>query len=324
MTTTRPGSEGKPKLLTAAVALIAMTAASLYSPAAETYTTTGVCLPPPELWLASDEISAIAACATIICSAILLIFLNKHFVFLKTNDTLYSSIFLLACGAQPALSDRLGSGCLILTISLCGIWLLLSQRDRTTSPTAVFLLFAALSAGSTTCWEFAVLALLFVCCTYYFGLLDWRGWAAILLGLITPYWLLIAFGVVDASDFRLPPAIQPIWATSVSRPLFFALLTYGITAIGALMCALGGLVRIYSQNARLRASSYTFTTLGAGAATMIMLNPVASAAWGGLLNICSGILMAQLVSFNNGKGRGIIFIMALATYLAIFIMNIYG
>lgn len=323
MTTSRSGSEGKPKLLIAAIALTAMTAAAIYTPASVQPEMPGVCFPAPTFHL-DTRISALLGWLTILCCGIALVFLNKQYIFLKTNDTLYSSFFLMACGTQPALSARFGIGSLMLILAVGGLWLLLSQRGRTPSPVAVYLLFAATSAGSAIAWEFAVTGLLFIPCAYFFGLLDLRGLIAILLGVITPYWMLIAFGVIDAADFNAIPVIAPIWATEIYRQLFFSLLAYGITAIIALLCTLTGLLKIYSQNARLRASSYSFITLGVGAAIMVILNPTGSSSWGGMLNLCSAIMIAQLLSFNNGRGRNLVFYIALAIYTAIFIVNIYG
>lgn len=323
MSGARPGSEGKPRLAVAAVAFAAMAALGAYSPSATAPSSQGVCFPNPALWIADPAASAVTSAAITLCMAFALLMANKEYIFLRTNDTLYASLFLLATGAQPALAARFGAGTLIAAAALVAFVLLLSRSGRGSSPTTVFLIFAMISFGSTVCWDFVVLALLAAFCTFFFGLLDWRGAAAMLLGVVTPYWLLIAFGAIDASSFNAPPPTSFQTEMTIPQPLFIALLGYGVTALSATLCALGSLMRIFSQNARLRASSYSIITLAAGSAVMIAVNPAHAAAWGGLLALCSGVITAQAVSFARARIAGGVFALALAAYATIFIFSVY-
>lgn len=139
-------------------------------------------------------------------SVIILMLLNKTYSFISGLSMIYVSLFALSTTLTPRLSMSFCEPTMLVLVSLFCTMILFSTYENRSSASAssVFLIFTILSG--CTMLDFSFLALTV---SFFVGLLQMRIFStrilvAMILGLVTPYWIAFGFGLASVRDLSYP------------------------------------------------------------------------------------------------------------------------
>lgn len=245
---------------------------------------------------------------------------TKHINFLPTGVLLFSSALLLMCAATPQTSAALCAGVPLLFASLLCLHILFAVSSSRQSTGAVFLIFTFLSWGSCILGSFVLLMPLFLLCILFCGHLRLRGFLAMLFGIAAPYWILIAFGVVNLSELAFPRYLNIASIGEVDLPMFRLLLTVGITALLYLCALLVNCVSPSSSGAAMRARWACIHLLGFSLLACMLLDFGHIAEYLPAFYLFVGYELAQWCARMRPAGKSylalVLFILYTALYLA--------
>lgn len=159
------------------------------------------------------ESGAFSAAINVLCLFVMggiMMALNKVFSYIRSVTHLFVSAFFLLQLAHPAglVSFNVGTLLGLVTVMLI-LPLFASYQDRHCQRN-IFLVFAAISAGSMFHYGFLVLIPAFLLGFINMGVFNLKGLLAMLFGLITPFWITLGMGIAKPADFVLPQ-IDVVW-----------------------------------------------------------------------------------------------------------------
>lgn len=159
------------------------------------------------------EAGAFSAAINVLCLFVMggiMMALNKVFSYIRSVTHLFVSAFFLLQLAHPAglVSFNVGTLLGLVTVMLI-LPLFASYQDRHCQRN-IFLVFAAISAGSMFHYGFLVLIPAFLLGFINMGVFNLKGLLAMLFGLITPFWITLGMGIAKPADFVLPQ-IDIVW-----------------------------------------------------------------------------------------------------------------
>ncbi len=222
----------------------------------------GVCLPSPNLWGLTPSLSLWGNVGLVFLCSLFVISLTKHYNFIPANNISYATVLLLMSTAMPWTIFRFGSATLMLVVTLICIYILFGLYDRRNTAEGVFIIFTFLSWGSMVNHGFLLLMPIFCLGTLFMKALHGKQFMAMLLGIMAPYWILLATGLVTFADFR-PLEIYNLFRDfSIGDGSFRFLLTIGLSAMVFLILLLANAMRTDSVGVKMRAYKSFVNLLG--------------------------------------------------------------
>ena len=168
----------------------------------------GFVIPSANEWILqpwADLVAALVANAAIVAMAGLT---DKFFNVLRSNSALPLTIFAVLQLATPGLSVQFYTGtALALTAAGC-LMILFSCYHSPTLTRRVFLIFLILSAACATQYCYALYIPVFLLGCAQMRIFNARTVVAALLGLITPWWIMGACGMLDPGNIRVPNLVS--------------------------------------------------------------------------------------------------------------------
>ncbi len=251
---------GAPGLLLAAIVWLILSITSMAGDAPAIAESRGVILPAPSQWGMPYTLSCILnLAATALCASGLWI-INKAFNILP--GLLFSTLFLCLCGTFPQLNAGLSPSLLTALIVLLCTYMLFKLYGRRNATTACLSLFSILSWGSMMQSACLLLMPIFLLGTVFLQVCRPREFIASLLGIITPYWIVLGFGIVSPEQlhFELPLNITHI--AGDPQMLIGLLVTAGVAALALIMLMLYNALHMLSAGVKMRAYHSFVNLLG--------------------------------------------------------------
>ena len=172
-------------------------------------------LPSANQWFGFGPVSAVMNLAVSLTVALLTVYINRRFNVLRSLTSLVATMFLAMQVALPSLLGQFyGGSMLVLTVMLC-VGTLFSVYSDNRGQRPVFLICCLLGAEALTqiaCLLYVPVFLLGCVQMRIFGL---RTFLASLLGLITPLWIVLGFGIVEPQTLLQTPQtsfLTPAWS----------------------------------------------------------------------------------------------------------------
>ena len=239
-----------------ALALLAFLQGSLPPTTAQT----GICLPPPQQWPLTPWGSFLLNGMAVILSALLCVTLNRRFNFIPDTSVIFAAVLLVSACAVPALLTRLNSSSLLLLANVLSLQLLFGQYDRSkVSVTPIFLIGTIFSIGSMFHYSFLFFIVIYGCAAAVLKTFGLRGFPALLLGMVAPYWIVLGLGIVPLSALRVPVA-GVIWQASLpGSEMIWVIAATALTAFAGLMMALRNAVSMRTAPTAIRAFNTALT-----------------------------------------------------------------
>ena len=206
----------------------------------------GICLPPPSAWPLIPWVSWLLNAACILLTGLAMVDLNRRYNFIPAPTLIYLSAFLVIAGANPWTSGHLNASSLLAAANAIAISLLVRRYGRPGAPTEMFIIASLFSLGTMFHFAFIFFIVVYAFSAMILKLFGWKECAAMVMGVIAPYWILLGTGLVAPESLRIP-RVGSLWAAAPPSPdRVFALVLAGITALWTLILALRNAATIYS------------------------------------------------------------------------------
>lgn len=230
----------------------------------------GVCLPSVAAWAIDAAVSKWINMAVIIGAAVYSVFVTKHFNYVPSGNLLYASCLLFMTGSTPWLTGSLNSGVLMLVVFLICQNILYSLYGRRNCAEGIFLMFSLLSFGSMIQYGFLLLMPVCLLGAIFLRSMRFREVVAMLLGIVAPYWILMATGIVKFSEFHLPSFTNLFSGAETPIELFRLMITVGLSVMLFLFALLYNSMRHGSAGVKQRAR-WSFINLSGFSLVLFMV-----------------------------------------------------
>lgn len=228
----------------------------------------------------------------------IMIFINKVYSIPRSITLSYAVFFAVLQTATPEISARFYSGSLLcLLIAFC-MAMMFASFANAGAQRRVFLIFLSLSAASTVQYAFLVYVPVFLIACAQMRIFGLRTVIAALLGLLTPWCLLLGFDIISPAQINLPQFENPFVSLGSNIGLALAL-TAALTATVTITAYALSWLKLMTYNAVMRGcngllSLITFVTILAMAIDFTNF-----IAYMPLLNFCCAMMLGHLFVIRN-------------------------
>lgn len=260
--------------------------------------------------------------ALVSLTMLLMAYLNKAYNLLRQISMLHCSIFILMEAATPPLLLTLNPGAVLcLMVLLCVAILFFDHIHEQPDTRRIFLVFFLLSVGASVQYAFIVYIPVFILACIQLKLFSLRALSAIILGVISPWIILIGLGIVSPDDLQMPvfEPEMPQWAHP--RTMLF-LATVAVTVVLSVLALLQNLIKIISYNAQSRAMQSVLTTITVVTIAAVVVDFRNIYAYLTLLNcIASFQLTHMFVAIHNFSRSYLAVLVLVILYISLFVMK---
>ncbi len=153
------------------------------------------------------ETGPVSAAINVLCllaTGGILLALNKVFTFVRSMTHLFVSAFFLLQLAHPSGLVSLNAGTLLGLMGAVTLMPLFASFQDSHAQRSIFLIFALVATGVMFHYGFLMLIPVYLLGFANMRVLDFKGMLAMLIGLVTPFWIVMGLGITSPSDAHLP------------------------------------------------------------------------------------------------------------------------
>lgn len=283
----------------------------------------GLCFSPDDLAFASPHTSMLLNIAGILAIGTLLHLLNKTFSFIRSVTALNVSAFLMLEAGNPYLSICSLNGSIICIVVLAAAFIMFNAYNKRNAQRSIFSTFALLMLGTTAHYSCLYLIPVFILGFIQMRAMTLKGFLAMGVGLITPLWILLGFGIVTPDDLELP-SMHNVWG-SLSSLQSWTLLSSAIASAVIMVSLMAlNLMHIYSYKTQIRAYNGFFSILSVATIIMMAADYGNIISYMPILNCCLAIQIAHTYTISIHPKRFIAIFVLLAACVAsyfLFLLN---
>lgn len=280
----------------------------------------GLSLPSPDKWFApAGSATFTVNLLTIFACGILMAWLNASFNVLRSFSVTYVGIFLLMTATTPIESVMFQGASLLALGVLTAMSLLLSVYSAPALSRRVFMAFAILSAGALVQYSFVPFIAVMLAGLAQMRVMSAKSVTAALLGILTPWWLTLAFSpAVEWPCIHAPQFdnIFPGWPLERTARLW---VTLAVTLGLGLVLGIMNLVKIITYNAKTRAVNGLLTLVSITAGLMSLVDFTNMPVYIILVNTCTAFQIGHFFAINTARRAYIPVLVIIAAYTGLFI-----
>lgn len=250
--------------------------------------------------------------------ALLLVYLNKTFNVLRCMTMLQSTLFLVMAMATPWQLVTLTGGTVVALVAMACSFILFGEYGNAAEcQRRVFLAMLLLSAGMAIDATFALLLPIFMLACAQMRILNLRTVLAMLMGIATPWILLLGFGIVSPGELAVPEfAGYSGLSGKTAMQTAIAAAATGFVGVAAWT---QNLMKILTYKAQSRAMLSVLTLLMLAGVAGVAIDPSAAASLCPLLSCCCALQLGHVFGVVYDKRRSWIAIVCIiAIYLTFF------
>ncbi|MDE6267364.1 MAG: hypothetical protein K2M07_08465 [Muribaculaceae bacterium] len=271
-------------------------------------------------WITLPPVSLAVCMAMNIATGYAVVIITKQFNTIRSMSRLMATLFLMMQTATPMLMGEFGNGTFIAAVMVIETALLFSCYDDKSSVRRIFLIFFILALCAMLS-----LPMLFYLPFLLLGLaqmkvFSFRALMASIIGIITPAWILLGFGIISPYDFRIPE-INTIFTDIpfMDPPLFTAIV---LSAGMGILFLVANLMKLLSYNARIRAYNGFFILMLFATIILMLLNIDAIPAYLPMLNLAASYQIAHFFAERRHRRSYIAILATSLPYLVIYVWNL--
>ena len=251
----------------------------------------------------------------------MLVAMNKFFNFVRAFTFIFASTFFLLQTANPLLSATFDMGTLLCLVLTLLSFLLLASYQNPHSQRSIFITFALLSAGCMFHYSFIALVLLFLLGYLNMRSMNFKGFLAMGLGLVTPFWILLGLRVVEPDDFILPH-ITTVWDTLELSQVRVLVAGAAVAVALTILLTAMNLMRILNYRLQTRVYNTFFTLVSLFAIGGMCIDYPNMTVYLPLLNLGLSIQVAHAFTLSSWSKRHVAYFVLAAAALATYCCNI--
>ncbi len=277
----------------------------------------GLVLPSANTWIHGATGDFAAGLAGSTATIVVMLMLNKVFNVLRSMTSLFIGLFAMMQLATPDLLGQFYTGTLLaLVIPVC-IFLLFSCYRDPGSTRHIFLIFFLLSGFSTTQYCFLLYVPAFLIGCAQMRIFNLRTITAALMGLVTPWWILCGFGLIDFENFDFP-SFTSILSTIGADDAILLLITVGTTAGIMLLFFILNFMKTIAYNARARAINGVFIVTALSTVIAMAVDFTNILSYVPMLNFCAALEATHYLSTHRADKSVFAILILIAVYAALF------
>lgn len=278
----------------------------------------GFVFPSPNEWLdthASEFLSSLFLNLLVMGGMVMLC---RTYNLLRTPTLLYVPLFALMTMGAPQLMVQLYSGPLLCVTVLACMGLLMHCYRRPGDVRNVFLVFFLLSAGATVQYAFIVYIPVFVIGCLQMRILTARACVAMVLGVITPWWLTFGLGAATPSGVHLPQ-ITTIFGVIDFTDMVQLTAVTAFTVLLTVVALVGTFFRVLAYNAHSRANNGLLSVVTVVTMLAICVDYTNFISYLPVLNVCAALILARFMSIHSSEKSYITVGAIMAAYTAFYV-----
>ena len=277
----------------------------------------GIVFPSPDLWLGDVEWGTWLNLGALLVNGLLMTVMVKVYNLLRTMTTLASSLFFAMTVATPDLLVRFTNGTLLaMTIMACLFLLFTAYGDQARMKN-IFLIFVILSALAMVQYSYVVYIPVFIIGCAQMRIFSMRSVVATLLGIITPWFLVLGSGIVAYDTVHAPDIVNIFTNFGLNDVLHIAFATI-ITIVVLVGAWFLNLMKMLSYNAHRRAFSGALSMVSLFTILALLLDFTNAASYTPLLYMCAAFQVSHLLAGHASRMGYIPVITIIAIYLGLY------
>jgi hypothetical protein len=259
--------------------------------------------------------------ALIITTGIITLLLNKLYNFVKAFTFIGATVFFLLEMALPMSSSALNMGTILCFVLVMGALILFGNYENKYAQRPIFLVMCLLGFGAMVNWAFVALIVAFVLGFAYMRAMNWKGFMAVLIGLFTPFWIVMGLGLVSFSDFKLIE-FNAVWDTIEVGQLRSMIVWTVAVIVATIVLSTINLFSIFNYRLQLRVYNAFFLLVTVLSIVGMCIDYRDMFNYVPMLNLCLAVQVAHAFTISTFPKRYIlIFVIVLAT-LAAYVCNL--
>lgn len=244
--------------------------------------------------------------------------MNVVYNILRSMTALFITLFAFMQAATPGLLVQFYTGPLLaLTVGVCLLRMFGSYRSES-APRRVFTVFLLLSFLTATQYCYSLYLPVFLICCAQMRVFDGRALAAAFMGTVTPWWLLLGFGVISFSDLHLPDFAYILGNLDIGESLFL-LISVGFTVVLLILSLVLNLFKTIAYNARSRAVNGALTVVALFTLLGLCIDYSNMISYITLLNMCTALQTAHYFATHRSDSTCFAILGIIAVYIALFV-----
>lgn len=281
----------------------------------------GLCLPSPDLWaLPAWAGLGMNVVLNVMIMAMMLI-VNKTYNVLRAVTWLPVGLFAIMQAAVPHEIVSLNAGTLLALAVIACIYLMFSCYDDPWRVRRVFLAFLLLSLGATCQYCFVAFIPVFWLMCAQMRIANVRTYLASILGILTPWVILLGFGIIGIDDIHLPDITSVFMAMNLKSALYL-LIVAGLTAFMLMTSTILNVWKTIAYNARARAFNGSLTVTAVITIVAMALNYNNLLAYLPLLNMCAAYQLTHYFVTHRFDRQYAVIMAVCAVYIILFLWRI--
>ena len=283
----------------------------------------GLALDSPNQWFGDRSVSCLFSILACALTGAMMVVQNRTFNILRSYSVTFIGLFILMSAALPSVALAFNGGSLLAPVMMLCLMTLMASYRRTEMTRRVFLVFCLLSAGAMVQYGFIMFLPVMLMGMAQMQIMTLRSLVASLLGIATPWIILLTFGYDTQPLFRTPEFVSIFEEMPEPKAVHF-LITVGITLLISLGIGLANIFKILTFNAKARAMNglLSVTTVMTMAMTIIDITNIYF--YVTLLNACTAYQVGHFFAMNVRR-RGYLLPLTLTLgYTALWVWGLIG
>lgn len=282
----------------------------------------GILFPSANMWIGDRWLTMTVSTGLLLAAALGWLVIIQFFNPFRALTTLPSSLFLVMMLSVPDITDQLCTGTvLVLAVAVC-VALLWTSYANPFRMRHIFLLFAILSALTMTQYCFAVYIPVFLIGCVQMKIFSLRTVIACVLGLVTPWWIVLGSGLVGFGNLHLPSAGTLFGTFDIEDTVY---LLFIAVACSALMVVAWGanFINVLSLNANLRAFNGSLSLISIFTVVAMCVDYTNAAAYMPLLMLMSSYQLGFMLGRSENSRRFIPVIGIMMIFVASAVVRLF-
>lgn len=261
----------------------------------------GLSLPSPAEWLAGHPAESFGLnLVALILTATMMIWLNSAFNILRSYSVTFVGLFIVMTAAMPVEACAFnGASILALTI-MTATGIIISTYSSPALSKRIFLIFMLISAGALIQAAFVPYIAVFFIAMAQMRVIRARTITAAILGIVTPVWLLWAFGPWEWPHFTMPQ-FTDIYSSLPTDRIILMWCSVGLSLVSGTVLGTINLIKIFSYNAKARAINGLLTAVAVTTAILCFADYTNMPVYIILLNACTAFQAGHFTAIYERK-----------------------
>ena len=249
---------------------------------------------------------------TVGANTALIALINKRHTFIREYTHIHATAYLILTLSIPSLSVGICPANICTLLFLVATATLFNGYQKKHYRSYIFLICLLLSAGSMISYAFIPFAVMFLIGFFQMQLMSAKGLTAMIIGLFTPYWIILGLGICNLEQLQFP-------AISFATEQYLAIvkspfmLHVALSVICGATFGIANVFQLMSYKLQLRSFNGFFTIVALLSTALLFIDIANIGTYLAAINVCLAIQMAHFFTIHSFQ-KG--YILLLLLYVA--------